>query len=117
MAQVVAVLAFVIIHTTFLAAQDDETGGLKIILAPSFGRGRRAKRGGVGFLECGSTVSRGQPPPLRGTSFQRKEGEKRAACIVIGIFAAKPTPSLPLNLIAFPSRGRCPAGADRAAAV
>ena len=26
MAQVVAVLAFVISHTTFLAAQDDETG-------------------------------------------------------------------------------------------
>ena len=49
---------------------------LKIIRAPSSGRGRRAKRGGVGFLECGSTVTRGQPPPLRGTSFQRKEGEK-----------------------------------------
>ena len=149
-AQVAAVLAFVISHTTFLAAQDDETGrcpkvcdgrfpsyrqpsprgegapkgrighrrherqmrkaekcaayvggkkresltandndlisvSLKIIRAPSSGRGRRAKRGGVGFPECGSTVSRGQPPPLRGTSFQRKEGEKRAACIVIGI--------------------------------
>ena len=148
MAQVAAVLAFVISHTTFLAAQDDETGrcskvcdgrffsyrqpsprgegapkgrighrrherqmkkaekcaayvwkretltandndlisvSLKIIRAPSFGRGRRAKRGGVGFPECGSTVSRGQPPPLRSTSFQRKEGEKRAACIVKGI--------------------------------
>ena len=48
---------------------------LKIIRAPSSGRGRRAKRGGVGFRECGSTVSRGQPPPLRGTSFQRKEGK------------------------------------------
>ena len=33
------------------------------------------ERGGVGFPECGSTVSRGQPPPLRGTSFQRKEGK------------------------------------------
>ena len=32
---------------------------LKIICAPSSGRGRRAKRGGVGFRECGSTVSRG----------------------------------------------------------
>ncbi len=147
-AQVAAVLAFVISHTTFLAAQDDETGrcpkvcdgrfpsyrqpsprgegapkgrighrwyerqmrkaekcaayvwkretltandndlisvSLKIIRAPSSGRGRRAKRGGVGFPECGSTVSRDQPSPLRGTSFQRKEGEKRAACIVIGI--------------------------------
>jgi len=51
-------------------------------------------------------------PPSKG----RRE-KKRAACIVIGIFAAKPTPSLPLNLIAFPSRGRCPAGADRAVAV
>ncbi len=51
---------------------------LKIIRAPSSGRGRRAKRGGVGFPECGSTVTRGQPPPIRGTSFQRKEGEKRA---------------------------------------
>ena len=147
-AQVAAVLAFVISHTTYLAAQDDETGrcpkvcdgrfpsyrqpsprgegapqgrighrrnerqmrkaekcaayvwkreiltvndndlisvSLKIIRAPSSGRGRRAKRGGVGFPECGNTVSRGQPPPLRGTSFQGKEGEKRAACIVIGI--------------------------------
>ena len=58
---------------------------LKNIRAPSSGRGRRAKRGGVGFPECGSTVTRGQPSPLRGTSFQRKEGEKRATCIVIGI--------------------------------
>ena len=37
---------------------------LKIIRAPSAGRGRRAKRGGVGFRESGSTVTRGQPPPL-----------------------------------------------------
>ena len=44
-------------------------------LAPSFGRGRRAKRGGVGCSEWESTVFRCQPPPLRGTSFQRKEGE------------------------------------------
>ena len=40
------------------------SASLKIIRAPSSGRGRRAKRGGVGFPECGSTVSRGQPPPL-----------------------------------------------------
>ena len=62
-----------------LTANDYEliSASSKIILAPSSGRGRRAKRGGVGFPECGSTVSRGQPPPLRGTSFQRKEGEKR----------------------------------------
>ena len=39
---------------------------LRIILAPSSGRGRRAKRGGVGFPKCGNTVSRDQPPPLRG---------------------------------------------------
>ena len=62
-----------------LTANDNDliSVSLKIIRAPSFGRGRRAKRGGVGFLECGSTVSRGQPPPLRGTSFRRKEGECR----------------------------------------
>ena len=65
---------------------------LKNIRAPSSVRGRRAKLGGVGFPECGSTVTRGQPSPLRGTSFQRKEGEKRATCIVIGIVAAKPPP-------------------------
>ena len=86
-----------------LTANDNDliSVSLKIIRAPFSGRGRRAKRGGVGFPECGSTVSRGQPPPLRGTSFQRKEGEKRAACIVIGLFAAKWAPSLlyplPLN--------------------
>ena len=63
----------------FLTANDNNliSASFKIIRAPSSGRGRRAKRGGVGFPECGSTVSRGQPPPLRGTSFQRKEGEKR----------------------------------------
>ena len=52
---------------------------LKIILAPSSGRGRRAKRGGVGIPVCENTDLRSQPPPLRGTSFQRKEGEKRSA--------------------------------------
>ena len=51
----------------------------KIILAPSSGRGRRAKRGGVGIPACENTASRSQPPPLRGTSFQRKEGEKWSA--------------------------------------
>ena len=51
----------------------------KIILAPSSGRGRRAKRGGVGIPACENIASRSQPPPLRGTSFQRKEGEKRSA--------------------------------------
>ena len=54
----------------------------RIILAPSTGRGRRAKRGGVGgvgILASENTASRSQPPPLRGTSFQRKEGEKRSA--------------------------------------
>ena len=50
---------------------------LRIILAPSSGRGRRAKRGGVGIPACENTTSRSQPPPLRGTSFQRKAGEKR----------------------------------------
>ena len=51
----------------------------RIILAPSSGRGRRAKRGGVGIPACENIASRSQPPPLRGTSFQRKEGEKRSA--------------------------------------
>ena len=51
----------------------------RIILAPSSGRGRRAKRGGVGIPVYENTASRSQPPPLRGTSFQRKEGEKRSA--------------------------------------
>ena len=62
-----------------LTANDNDliSVSLKIIRAPSSGRGRRAKRGGVGFPECGSTVSRGQPPPLFSPSFQRKEGEKR----------------------------------------
>ena len=80
----------------------------KITRAPSSGRGRRAKRGGVGFLECGSTVSRGQPPPLRGTSFQRKEGEKRG-CVyrhryscgeadAFSAISAAPNPPLPFPL-------------------
>ena len=51
----------------------------RIILAPSAGRGRRAKRGGVGIPVCENTASRSQPPPLQGTSFQRKEGENRSA--------------------------------------
>ena len=43
-------------------------------LAPSSGRGRRAKRGGVGFPPLWwRHISCSQPPPLRGTSFQRKE--------------------------------------------
>ena len=33
-------------------------------------------RGGVGIPACENTASRSQPSPLRGTSFQRKEGEK-----------------------------------------
>ena len=60
-----------------LTANDNDliSVSLKNIRAPSSGRGRRAKRGGVGFPECGSTVSRGQPPPFF-PSFQRKEGKK-----------------------------------------
>ena len=43
-----------------LTANDNDviSASLKIIRAPSSGRGRRAKRGGVGFPKCGSTVSR-----------------------------------------------------------
>ena len=92
---------------------------LKIIRAPSSGRGRRAKRGGVGFPECGSTVSRGQPPPLRGTSFQRKEGEKRGCvyrhrsiCGEVGAFSAISATPEPAPTISFPEesgevRGIC----------
>ena len=82
---------------------------LKIIRAPSSGRGRRAKRGGVGFPECGSTVSRDQPPPLRGTSFQRKEGEKRGCvyrhrsiCGEVGAFSAISATPEPAPTISFP---------------
>ena len=40
-----------------LTANDNDliSVSLKIIRAPSSGRGRRAKRDGVGFPECGST--------------------------------------------------------------
>ena len=95
------------------------SASLKIIRAPSSGRGRRAKRGGVGFPECGSTVSRGQPPPLRGTSFQRKEGEKRC-CVYrhryiggeVGAFSAISATPEPAPTISFPEesgevRGTC----------
>ena len=76
---------------------------LKIIRAPSSGRGRRAKRSEAGL----ASLNVGVPfhatnlhpfflPPSKG----RRE-KKGAACIVIGIVAAKPTPSLlyplPLN--------------------
>ncbi len=59
---------------------------LKIIRAPSFGRGRRAKRGGVGFPECGSSVSRGVY-------------RHRSICGEVGAFSAisaapKPAPTI-----------------------
>ena len=47
---------------------------IKNLLALSSGKGRRAKRGGVGIPACENTASRSQPPLLRGASFQRKEG-------------------------------------------
>ena len=94
-----------------LTANDNDliSVSLKIIRAPSSGRGRRAKRGGVGFPECGSTVSRNQPPPLRGTSFQRKEGEKRGCmyrhrsiCGEVGAFSAISATPEPAPTISFP---------------
>ena len=96
-----------------LTANDNDviSVSLKNIRVTSSGRGRRAKRGGVGFLECGSTVTRGQPPPLRGTSFQRKEGEKRAVCIVIGIVAAKP-PREPSTLSPEPNESKVKRGCE-----
>ena len=63
-----------------LTANDNDliSVSLKIVRAPSSGRGRRAKRGGVGFPECESSVSRGQPPPLRAPpSKGRREKEWR----------------------------------------
>ena len=104
-----------------LTANDNDliSVSLKIIRAPSSGRGRRAKRGGVGFPECGSTVSRGQPPPLRGTSFQRKEGEKRRCvyrhryiCGEADAFSAISAAPEPAPTISFPEesgevRGIC----------
>ena len=44
-----------------LTANDNDviSASLKITRAPSSGRGRRVKRGGVGFPECGSTVTCG----------------------------------------------------------
>ena len=82
---------------------------LKIILAPSSGRGRRAKRGGVGIPACENIASRGQPPPLRGTSFQRKEGEKRGCvyrhrsiCGEVGAFSAISATPEPAPTISFP---------------
>ena len=95
------------------------SASLKIIRAPSSGRGRRAKRGGVGFPECGSTVSRDQPPLLRGTSFQRKEGEKRGCvyrhryiCGEADAFSAISASPEPAPTISFPEesgevRGTC----------
>ena len=105
----------------FLTANDNDliSVSLNIIRAPSSGRGRRAERGGVGFPECGSTVSRGQPPPLRGTSFQRKEGEKRGCvyrhrsiCGEVGAFSAISATPEPAPTISFPEesgevRGTC----------
>ena len=104
-----------------LTANDNDviSTSLKIIRAPFSGRGRRAKRGGVSFPECGSTVSRDQPPPLRGTSFQRKEGEKRGyvyrhryICGEADAFPAISAAPEPVPTISFPEesgevRGTC----------
>ena len=69
---------------------------LKITHAPSSGRGRRAKRGGVGFPECGSTVTRGQPPPRRGCVYRHRYicGEADAFSAI----SAAPNPPLPFPL-------------------
>ena len=85
------------------------SASLKIIRAPSSGRGRRAKRGGVGIPACENTDSRSQPPPLRGTSFQRKEGEKRGcayrhrySCGEADAFSAISATREPAPTISFP---------------
>ena len=97
--------------------------------APSLGRGCRAQRGGVGFLYLrrsrllfafpskgrlcvGNTAFPIQPPPLRGTSFQRKEGvTTRAPSLGRGCRAQRGGVGfLYLRrsrlLFAFPSKGR-----------
>ena len=49
----------------------------RIILAPSSGRGRRAKRGGVGIPVCENTASRANLRPFGAPSSKgRKEGGK-----------------------------------------
>ena len=60
----------------------------------------RVKRDGVGFRECGSTVSRGQPPPLFfPPSKGRREKEGR-------ICAANESTRTPLTRFPFPMQGR-----------
>ena len=51
-----------------------ERSPIKNLLALSSGRGRRAKRVGVGILASENTASRANLRPFGGTSFQRKEG-------------------------------------------
>ena len=54
----------------------------RIILAPSSGRGRRAKRGGVGIPACESTVSRANLRPFGAPPFKgrREKSGMRNEC-------------------------------------
>ncbi len=61
-----------------LTANDNDviSAFLKIIRAPSSGRGRRAKRGGVGSPACENTASRSPPPPPSGHLLPQEGGRK-----------------------------------------
>ena len=73
MAQVAAVLAFVISHTTYLAAQDDETGRCPKVCDGSFPsyrqpspRGEGAPKGRIGHRR-----------------YERERGKRRSASIFV----------------------------------
>ena len=72
MAQVAAVLAFVISHTTFLAAQDDETGRCPKVVCKSL----------VISNPCGLTYVGANPASLRSAAPSRGRGERMRLCDV-----------------------------------
>ena len=71
-AQVAAVLAFVISHTTFLAAQDDETGRCPNVVCKSL----------VISNPCGLTYVGANPASLRLAAPSRERGERMRFCDV-----------------------------------
>ena len=71
-AQVAAVLVFVIPHTTFLAAQDDETGRCPKVVCKSL----------VISNPCGLTYVGANPASLRSAAPSRGRGERMRLCDV-----------------------------------
>ena len=71
-AQVAAVLVFVIPHTTFLAAQDDETGRCPKVVCKSL----------VISKPCGLTYVGANPASLRSAAPSRGRGERMRLCDV-----------------------------------